>query len=133
MRKNKLRYTVLITHRDISAMPTCVPFFAIDLHTSQAVLRPSLLFFQPQFALIKRVPVNSAATKWTQVTVSVLPAPALHSHPCSSCDNTELGLAAVPNCGHRLLRIGRPTQGRPLLEIPSVGNPLCCYCSSQSS
>lgn len=73
-------------------------FFAIYLHTLQAVLRPSL-FFQLQFAPIKCVRVNLAATKWTQVTVSVLPPPALHSHPRSSRDKTKTGLAVVPNWG----------------------------------
>ena len=115
-------------------MPTCVPFFAIYLHTLQAVLRPSLLFFQLQFALIKCVRVNLAATNWTRVTVlSVLPAPALHSHPCSSRGKTKTGLAVVPNCGHRLLCIGCPMKGRLLLEIPCIGNPFHCYCSSKSS
>lgn len=126
----KKRSQMLISHSWHFVTKFMVVFssLSIYLHTLQAVLGSSLLFFQLQFVPIKCMCANLSATNWT----SMLPALVLHSQTPSSRDKTKTELAVLPNCQHQLLHISCPTKRTLLLNIPCPGNPFHCYFSSKS-
>lgn len=133
MRKNKWRYTFLITHREISTKPMRVPFLSFICTFCRLCQDPPLpdLLFQLRFGPSESV---TAAAEWTRITVAVLPATALPGPATHAAPGTAVTLA---------LRLCQAAGADDYTEVvPWKGGssgeshllcPPYCYCSSEGS